>query len=151
MNLLTTALKVLIKSVVTRKAKELPKALASIPKWVDIMKEKILLIHFLNSNGTKTNTVYLATLPEDKVKKRVPTVEYHIPNFFKNSDPIIKEMDEISSKNGLSELYLALVDDYKICINHTNGEILLKEKLSISERMKYKAMWNKLVDSKNKK
>lgn len=149
MALLPEIARFFIKSAVTKYGLDsIKKSQTKIPKWVDIMKDRILIIKYINDNGKESNELILSSFPKEG--KVIPEVQFILVDYFRNDDPLINRLRELSQDKNLSETYLALIDDYKVSLNTITGELFFKEKMTLAERIKYKALWNDLRERYNK-
>jgi len=149
MALLPEIAKFFIKSAVTKYGLDsIEKSQTRVPKWVDIMKDRILIIKYINDNGKESNELILSSFPRGG--RVVPEIQFILEDYFRNDDPLINRLRELSQSKQLPETYLALIDDYKVSLDMKTGELFFKEKMTLPERIKYKALWNDLREQYNK-
>lgn len=121
-----------------------------VEKWVDVMKNKVLLIKYSDKKNIQSNELAIAS-----IKGKIPKIEFSIKGFFNKDRETLKLLKTVSASHNLGEVYMAYIRDYKVIVNQYTGEVIMKEKLTLRERFKYKALWKKLtkeyINSKNKK
>lgn len=136
----------LIAALMSKQLKKLDSEVKKVDKWVDVMKDKVILVKYI----TKTRSTELAIA---SIKNKKPIIEFSLKGFFNKDKKTIENLKTIADKNSLDEVFMAFINDYKVVINQHTGEVILKEKLTLRERFKYKALWKKLnkeyTNSKN--